>query len=125
MPDAKQGEVCSSIVCFIFWSLFVPEANWHELRDQLDEGHVGAACLAAADLLAQLGAGAGHLTPLLLSIFFAKSCTKFPRTNIIFIFTRTTCPDDNMSRGLHVPKTTCPEEDLSRSRFFALQTMVT
>ena len=64
MPDAKQGEVCSSIVCFIFWSLFVPtgmssvtsltkamfvkhiipEANWHKLRDQLDEGHVGAAC---------------------------------------------------------------------------------
>ena len=22
----------------------IPEANWHELRDQLDEGHVGAAC---------------------------------------------------------------------------------
>ena len=64
MPDAKQGEVCSSIVCFIFWSLFVPtgmssvtsltkamlvqhvihEVNFHEPRDQLDEGHVGAAC---------------------------------------------------------------------------------
>ena len=72
----------------------IPEANWHELRDQLDEGHVGAACLAAADLLAQLGAGAGHLTPLLLSIFFAKSCTKFPRTNIIFFFYK-----DDMSRG--------------------------
>ncbi len=41
--------------------LLLPEADGHELGDKLDEGHVGAARLAAADLLAEVGVRARHL----------------------------------------------------------------
>ena len=34
----------SVLINSLFYILVIVCTNWHELRDQLDEGHVGAAC---------------------------------------------------------------------------------
>ncbi len=52
----------------------LPEPHWHELGDELDEGHVGAPGLAPADLLAQIGVRARHLRVKLALPFYFFIC---------------------------------------------------